>query len=65
MVTHRTWLTFLAAEAHPDMNEVLADTLASVNHFRCGNDSMADFLSLDMAMTHAMLATALFCWPLS
>lgn len=43
------------------MNEVLVDTSVWVDHFRRGNESLVDLLSLDMAMTHPMVVTELAC----
>jgi len=43
------------------MKEVLVDTSVWVDHFRHGNESLTDLLSLDMAMTHPMIVTELAC----
>lgn len=43
------------------MNEVLVDTSVWVDHFRRSNESLADLLSLDMAMAHPIIVTELAC----
>jgi hypothetical protein len=43
------------------MNGVLVDTSVWVDHFRRSNESLADLLSLDIAMTHPMVITELAC----
>lgn len=43
------------------MNGVLVDTSIWVDHSRRSNESLADLLSLDLAMTHPMIVTELAC----